>query len=325
MDQYKGFAEHIKSAKKIILTTHKNCDADGMGSELALYFALKQIGKDVRVIHFEAVHPRYQFLDSKKVVEVYKPDSSLTPDLIIAFDTNDNRLIEPLYTEHKSHSKVLFLDHHQILKSGPQPTEGSVIDSASASTGEMTYKLIQALEIKLNADIAYALYTSIAFDTHIFKYIRSSKQSFLIAADLLSYDIDSTYIHRMLFANASVYKLKFLAQILNQIEFSNADQTALCFISSKDMKVWNAGIEDTHDILDHILSVGTCKLAILVREIADSEFRISFRSKGKIKVLGLAEKFNGGGHNQASGATVNMDYKSLKQALLKESKQLITG
>lgn len=324
MDTYKTLAEKISKSKCILLTTHKNCDADGFGSELAMYYALKKAGKDVHVVHYEPVHPRYHFINKDHVVKVFSEDvAKMKPDLVLAFDTNDQRLVEPLYKAFAHTCPFIFLDHHQILQSGPQPTAGSIIDVNSASTGEIAFKLIEMLNLELDDDIAFALYTSIAFDTHVFKFIRSSKRSYEIASKLLSFNIDSTYIHQMLFANGTIEKLRFMAHILSRIEFGNHNRSAICYISAQEMHEHQAGIEETHDILDQIMSVGQCVLAILIREERQGTYRISFRSKGDIKVLGIAEKFNGGGHAHASGATVTTDLKDLKSQLHHETDLLL--
>lgn len=324
MDSYKKLAQKLMDAQCILLTTHKNCDADGFGSELALYYALKKIGKDVHVVHYEPVHPRYEFINKDHAVEVFGQEiANLQPEIIVAFDTNDLRLVEPLFNAFKDKCPIIFLDHHQILQSGPQPTPDSIIDVSSASTGEITYKLIKTLNIALDDDIAFALYTSIAFDTHVFKFIRSSRQSYEIASTLLDYNIDSTYIHQMLFANGTIEKLKFLGHTLSRVEFNNNNRSAICYISSEEMRVHQAGIEETHDILDQIMSVGQCLLAVLIREEQPGTYRLSFRSKGDVKVLNIAERFNGGGHSHAAGATVKTDLTQLKSDLHKEVNSII--
>ena len=42
--------EEIKAAESIVLLTHENPDGDAVGSALAMFIALKQIGKNVDVI-----------------------------------------------------------------------------------------------------------------------------------------------------------------------------------------------------------------------------------------------------------------------------------
>ena len=45
----KEISQEIKNAKSIAIFTHKNPDLDAFGSSLALYYACKQLGKDVDV------------------------------------------------------------------------------------------------------------------------------------------------------------------------------------------------------------------------------------------------------------------------------------
>ncbi len=315
MNSYSYLTDKIAASKNIILTTHKSCDGDGLGSELAIYYCLEQMNKNVRIFHQEALHPRYNFIDKESRVKNFDPKSDFKPDLMLAFDTNDHRMIEPVFSHYDGKCEIIFLDHHALLQKGPSPTENSIVDSAAASTGEMTFKLVKALGVPLNKKIAEALYTSIAFDTHVFKFIRNSRASFEMAAELMQYDIDCTWIHRMLFANYSANKVKFLGLSLKDIEFSQNNKVGLLMIPEKVIKSSAVEPEEIHDLVDFILGVNTCEIAVVARELEPNQFRISFRSKGKYKVLDLAEKFGGGGHELACGAYVTSDLKSLKSKL----------
>ncbi len=316
MNSYSYLVDKINSSQNIILTTHKSCDGDGLGSELAIFYCLEHLGKNVRIIHQEELHERYHFIDRENRVKGFDPNSDFTPDLVLAFDTNDHRIIEPVYSHYKNKCEIIFLDHHALLIKGPSPTENSIVDSQAASTGEMTYKLIKALGIPMNKKIAEALYTSIAFDTHVFKFIRSSNASFQIANELMSYGVDCTWIHRMLFANYSASKVKFLGLNLKNIEFRYNNTVGLLMIPYEIIEATEVETEEIHDLVDFILGVNTCEIAVVARELTKNNFRISFRSKGKYKVLEIAEKFGGGGHELACGAFVESQLEPLKATLL---------
>lgn len=318
MNSYSYLVDKINSCNNILLTTHRSCDGDGLGSELAIYYCLQTLKKNVRIVHQEELHERYKFIDKENVVKSPNDKLDFVPELIIAFDTNDHRMIEPVYSLYKDKCEIIFLDHHMILKTGPNPTEHSIIDSKAASTGEMTYKLVKALNIPISKKIAEALYTSIAFDTHVFKFIRSSQASFQIANELIGYGVDCTWIHRMLFANYSANKVKFMGLALRDIEFTHDNQVGILFIPHDIIKSTEVETEEIHDLVDLILGVNTCEIAVVAREIEKNFFRISFRSKGKYKVLELAEKFDGGGHALACGAFVHSELAPLKKQLTKD-------
>jgi phosphoesterase RecJ-like protein len=46
-------------------------------------------------------------------------------------------------------------------------------------------------------------------------------------------------------------------------------------------------------------------VAAFFRELPDGRFRVSLRSKGKLNVAHVAEGFGGGGHECASGCSVD--------------------
>jgi len=61
----------------------------------------------------------------------------------------------------------------------------------------------------------------------------------------------------------------------------------------------------SHSHLDHVLSIGGVEVAAFFRELGDGRYRVSLRSKGKLDVAHVAETFGGGGHECASGCSVD--------------------
>ncbi len=311
--------QKIKNAQSIILTTHKQCDGDGLGAMLGMYHALKSIQKNVRAINVDATPPKYQFLLPDQHIEYFDGNyAPLAPtDLTIVFDTNDKRLVSPLYEHLEKVSKdILFIDHHPILQTGPSPTQGSVIDTSAASTGELAFKLIKELEIPLNHDISRALYTSIAFDTQLFRYVRNSYRSHEIAAELLKFEKEPSAIHKHLFGNYSAKKLKYLSQVLSTMEFYHNDHLVFLYINSKDLFALGLDIDDSRDLVDMMMNIESIEIAALIREDEPDTFKMSLRSKGRLSVNDLAESLGGGGHMFSAGASVKMKSEELKQKII---------
>ncbi|EQC43114.1 bifunctional oligoribonuclease/PAP phosphatase NrnA [Bacteriovorax sp. DB6_IX] len=169
-DAIKRFNDQIKKATKIAITTHIHPDADGIGSEIALCMALKKIGKDVVCVNEKELFERYKYLDPQDVVRSYDDvkDSIDKLDLLIVTDTNSLPRIGPNVQELVLKSQeLLFIDHH------PCPKELAAIhciDSTKAATGELVAELIESLGLKIDKEMALALYTSIIIDTSSFRY-----------------------------------------------------------------------------------------------------------------------------------------------------------
>lgn len=316
-----GIIKQIKSANSILLSTHKQCDGDGLGAMLGLYHALKKAGKKVRVLAVDDIPKKYKFLNYEQYLETY--DQLKTPiettDLAMIFDTNDRRLVEPLYSNlEKKCNEIIFIDHHPILNQGPEPTPGSFIDTSAASTGEISYFVIKGLNIRLDEKIARALYTSLAFDTQIFKYVKNSANTHLICAELLEYERQADKIHRALFANYTRQKVSYLGKVLSEVEFLANDRIAILNLSRKDLESHSLDMDDSRDVIDMIMSIETVLCAAILREDAPNLYKMSLRSKGPIEVLGIAENFGGGGHMFASGAEIRGSYQEIRDRVVEQ-------
>ncbi len=237
--------------------------------------------------------------------------------MVLIFDTNDRRLLEPLWATLESKCKeILFVDHHPVLNTGPEPTAGSFIDTTAASTGEIAFFLIKALGIHLDEKIARALYTSIAFDTQLFKFVKNSCNSHLMAAELIGFVPRSEEIHRHLFSTHTKEKVAFLALAFGQIEYFHQGQIAVLKLKIKDIDDHNLEMDDSRDVIDMIMNITSLEAAALFREDKKNEYKMSLRSKGRIEVLGVAEAFHGGGHMFAAGAYITGDYAGIKKTVV---------
>lgn len=314
-----SIVRRIQNVKSIILSTHRQCDGDGLGALLALYHGLRKSGKNVRILTVDAVPKKYAFLEPEKHLEVFEGTHSeiTATDLSLIFDTNDRRLVEPLFSDLQKHCReILFVDHHPVLNQGPEPTAGSFIETRAASTGEISYFILKGLGIRFDERIAQALYTSISFDTQLFKFVKNSVNSHLIAAELLMHINNAEEIHRHLFSTHTVEKLAFLSKVLGQIEYFGNGKVAILKLRADDLSQHSLDMDDSRDVIDMLMNVNTLQAAALFREDAKNEYKLSLRSKGRIEVLGVAEAFQGGGHMFAAGAYIRGNYADIKEKVV---------
>ncbi len=320
--------QRISDAQNIILSTHRQCDGDGLGAELALYHALNKVGKKVRVINVDGTPRKYSYLNPDLHIQYYDQNTKLpeSVDLTLIFDTNDERLVEPLFAPLKKISKTIaFVDHHPLLLQGPHPSIESFIDISVASTGELAYQIIKGLQIPLDYEIARCLYTSITFDTQLFRFIRNSPASHLIAAELLQFQIQPDQIHKSLFGNQTVQKMAFLARTLSQIEYFCDGQLAVVKLKDSDLFHYNLEPDDSRDVIDMLMNIESLEAAALFREDDVNKYKMSLRSKGKIQVLAVAESLGGGGHIYAAGAFIHDEYQKIKSRVVDELSRLLNA
>jgi phosphoesterase RecJ-like protein len=319
IDRVATLVPTLRAASTIVLCTHKQCDGDGLGAQLALYYGLKKAGKRVRVLNVDETPRKYAFLGAERIVQCF--EGSHVPleatDVALIFDTNDHRLVEPLYSTLKEKCReIIFIDHHPVLVQGPPPTPSSIIDVAAASTGEIAYSLLCALGIEFDAEIARALYASIVFDTHLFRYIRRSPNSHLIAAELLRFERDPEEVHRRLFSDYTVDRMSFLSRALGRIQYAREGRIAVLKLRARDMLDFGLDLEASRDVIDLIMNIESLQAAVLFREDGSDRYKLSLRSKGAWDLLAIAESVGGGGHPFAAGAYLEGPYEPFRQKIV---------
>ena len=306
----------INVAKSILLTTHRQCDGDGFGCCVAMYHALKKMGKDVRIITVDEILDKYNFLEHKADVFLQPHKLLGSIDLTLIFDTNDRKLVEPLFSELETKSKeIMFIDHHPPLSYGVV-YPNTFIETQASATGEIAFRIIEALKVRMDRDIARALYTSLIFDTNMFKYVKNPEKLHSICSELLKYETDPEEIYREVFGTPSFEKISFISSILSRIELHFDRKFALFYVSQDDLNNYNLDYCEAYSILEILLDVHEIECIAMIRQEKDNQFKLSLRSKNDLEILSIAEHFKGGGHLFAAGATVGGNLESLKSKLI---------
>ena len=90
---WKKINEIIISCSKILLTTHENPDGDGLGSEVAMYHHLIEIGKDVKIINCSITPAMFDYINLNDCIETYDENNHLDwikeCELVVVFDVGD--------------------------------------------------------------------------------------------------------------------------------------------------------------------------------------------------------------------------------------------
>ncbi len=248
----------------------------------------------------------------------------LNSDLIFCLDFNSlERIFDLGEIINLSSSKKILIDHH------PNPTkfyDYSLHSSKAAATCELIYDFINLMGPMKDLDkpIAECLYAGIMTDTGSFKFSSTSSKVHRIVADLIDKGADVNKIHRLIYDNNTINKLKLLGfSISKRLNFMEEYNTAYFVLNRNDLKRFRYKKGDTEGLVNYALSIKNVNLASII--IEDKDFiKFSFRSIGKFSVNDFAKKhFNGGGHKNAAGGRLdeNLDValsKFLK--LIRENK-----
>jgi len=230
----------------------------------------------------------------------------LNSDLIFCLDFNNLERIFDLGNIIDSSSSIkILIDHH------PNPSkfyDYSLHSSKAAATCELIYDFINMMgNIKdLDKSISECLYAGIMTDTGSFKFSSTSSKVHRIVANLIDKGIDINKIHRLIYDNNSINKLKLLGfSISNRLNFLEEYNTAYFVLNRNDLKRFKYKKGDTEGLVNYALSIKNVNFASII--IEEKELvKFSFRSIGKFSVNDFAKNhFNGGGHKNAAGGRLD--------------------
>ncbi len=299
--------ERLRSAKKIVLLTHLNPDADTLCSAMALYDWLFRQQKKAFI--FNAGSEIAPYLDAlhyrEKVVHTW-PEGC---DVAVAFDCGDfNRLgIKSLDIP------LINIDHH-LSNEG----YGSLnyVDTKCVSTTQVLYNILIQSKQKISDVAASLLYIGLVSDSRSFGTDRVDAAVFRMAADLVEKGADAEVAHKLLFQSQSLARVRLIEQMLSNLELCCDAQVAVAWADAKMFETTGALRTDTEVVLDLLLSMKVVEVALVLRETQEAATKVSLRSKGLVDVNRLAESFGGGGHKRASGFESDQSLASCKQELL---------
>jgi phosphoesterase RecJ-like protein len=312
----KKIVEKIGESKKIAITSHIRPDGDSIGSSLALYLMLKQLGKEVKYINKDKPQPPISYFANTELIEyrdIYPEDF----DIVILIECSTE---ERSGQKHLNNYFRILIDHH---RSNDGQVELNWVDPDKSAVAIMVYQLGIALGIKFDKTIASLLYSGLVSDTGGFKFTNVNAESFQAAAALVKLGADPVYTNRLLFENYTKEKVLLISKVLGTLETYFDETVGFIFMFKSFLEELGLSDVETEDIVTIIRSIHKIKLVMFFKENDDRSFRVSLRSRNNIDSSIIAESFGGGGHLHASGFYVEGDIEDIKKITLKRIKNYL--
>jgi phosphoesterase RecJ-like protein len=309
MIDWKKIYQEIEKADSIMLTTHENPDGDGIGSIVALYQHLLVKNKRCRILLTSKLPEEFKFLDPDEKFEIFdeiKHTEWLSKvDLSILLDIgNYTRTGRMWNVIQKNGTTVVNIDHHPYPNGHPFTI--NVSDINASATGELIYSYLKAIDPDcLSKKVYEAIYIAIMTDTGSFSYNNTNVLCHEIAAHAIKAGVDTAKIHQKIYGSSSRPRIKLLAAVATNLQFTYNGKLVWFKITKEMMKKANAGKDDVDGFTDFARSIKGVEVSLMVFENADNSCRINFRSKGYYSINKIAQYFGGGGHSFAAGAKVS--------------------
>jgi len=304
-------AEIIKKGRAFLVTSHVRLDGDAVGSELALYEALKSLGKEAVVYNQDRTPQMYAFLpDAGVIVNRLGPLDGF--DAVFVLDCSEIERMGEEAPRIAGIRRIVNIDHHI---SNDRYGHLTLTDPEASSTGEMIFRLIDGMGIELTRDMAVNLYTAILTDTGAFRYSNTGPKTFAVAGRLLEKGADPAWIAQMVYETFPAVKIRLLGRALSTLEFDWQGRIAAVTVSKKMLEDAGAQWEHTEGFVEYPRSIEGVQVAAFFSEISEGLYKVSLRSKGRFSVEEVARKFGGGGHINAAAWRIQGDYDAVKRRL----------
>ncbi|HEU4323461.1 MAG TPA: bifunctional oligoribonuclease/PAP phosphatase NrnA [Roseiflexaceae bacterium] len=315
-------ARQIAQAQRIVLLTHINPDGDAIGSLLGLWHALAALGKQATPIASSAMPGYALWLPGIEHVRVYQPGDALPEaDLVIMADTASLPRVGKVYDEHAAtltSLPLVIIDHH-VTNEGAGTV--NLIRPASASTCELLYTLFREMGVPISADLATCLLLGVVTDTQSFQTSATKPESLRITADLLEDGADHRrVVHEVYFA-LPASSAELIGAALNAMRIDGP--IAWTTVSQEMMERTGAEDEAADEVVRMMQRISGVQALALFKERADGTTKISLRSLPPRNVAEIARIWGGGGHAQASGATLMMPPSQAADEVLPHLRRLV--
>ena len=306
-------AEFLLENDRYVILTHRKPDGDTLGSAAALCLGLRTLGKTAHILENPETGARLAFL-----TEGLTRENAAETDTVIAVDVAAPGMLPKCFAAFAERTQ-LRIDHHG---SSTPFADKELVDSASASCAELIWDVLQEMGVRLNREIANALYVGISTDTGCFRYANTTAHTFRAAAACAEAGADIFRLNQLLFETNSLAKLRMHAWIAENLRLFDDGKKAIVAIPR--------AVEDllgvTEDDMDNISSFprtveGVCMAATL-RQTKDGITKISLRAVPGYDAAAVCAHFGGGGHKGAAGASTTASLeetaRQLEEIMLKQ-------
>lgn len=302
-------AAALRDRQSFILTSHARPDGDAIGSQLALAFALRAMGKKVRLINRDPAPLPYKTFPGVSDIEL-STFADGAADAVVTLECSD---ITRPGVDGLDKYFVVNIDHHL-----GNAMYGAVnwFDGDAAACAEMVADVIDALGVTWTKEIAAHLYLGIATDTGGFRHGPISARTFDACRRIAETGLQPSALSRQIFDSFGIGRVKLTGLMLSRMELRHNNRLAILEFDDALLMSCGATVDDTEGLVNLPLGASEVSAVALFKGQPDGSLRVSLRSKNDVDVRAVAERWGGGGHKNAAGCTLAGDVASQKRALL---------
>lgn len=315
----------IGSSRFVVLATHENPDADGLGSVLALGLALARGGRTVRRLENGPIPANLSGLPGLDRVPAWEGAGDELPDLVLLFDCHRRSRLGDARVHLDGASFVAAIDHHPLDPRGSDVDCLWLVEDAPSST-MLVHSLILAAELpELDAAQASNLYAGLLTDTGGFRHGNTTEDALRAAADLVRDGADAAALAESLLHGRRPQAVRLTGEVLAGTSFLHEGRIAVMVVDRALLARTGARFDESESLASQLTGIEGVRFGVLMREVGPGAWRVSLRANGEAAVDGVARSFGGGGHRAAAAFTAEGSREAVRSQVVAALSRALEG
>jgi phosphoesterase RecJ-like protein len=248
--------------------------------------------------------------DSVMVAQTLPADFPTDFDLVVTLECPS---LDRAGFEGLDQRPILNIDHHPA---NPGYGEVNFLDEEAPAVGEMVWQMFHEAGVKPTLEAATNSYVALSTDTGDFRYSNATGRAFRAAAEMVEGGARPDVVAQWIHGRKNVASVRLLGEALRTLELLEGGRVASLHVDEEAFQRSDARPEDTEEIINHPRAMDGVRAVAFFKQWEPGVVRVSLRSKGTVDVRQVAAQFGGGGHNNASGCTVNGSLEEVRQMIL---------
>ena len=304
----------LRSAQRVLLTSHRRPDGDGTGSMAGLASLLRALGKTAVIYSVDPIARRYKWLPLvNTVVHTISFDERF--DCTIVVDCADVSLLGDTLPPPEVRGVLITLDHHA---SGHPFGDIAVWDPAAAAVGVLVVRIAEREGWPITPEAAIPLYVSLISDTGGFRHANTNAEALHVGSTLIASGVVPATIAASLEERPSPGKLRLLGSVLSTLELHCAGRVGVLSVTTEMVDGARASWEDIEGMVNWGRNVEGVQVGVLLTTAKGGGVRVSMRSRSdKVDVGRVCMTLGGGGHPGAGGCHMNDSLVATKERVVR--------
>lgn len=311
----------VKRYHRFLITAHVRADGDAIGSEIALYYALKDMGKSVSIANDSAVPQVYRFIVPNGGIYIYPELPKEEAEVVFALDCPTLDRLGKTRECIPKDAKIINIDHHI---SNENFGNINIVTEDVCATGEILLSIFKELKVNISPDIATALYVAILTDTGRFTHTNTTPEALRAAAFLIECGARHNEVTKNVYNTNSFNQIQLNAHVLNTVKLHFENRIATVWVTKEMLEKTRVDAIDTQELADIPISIEGVYVGVLLREMTKPSWvKVSMRSRNGFDVNNVAKIFGGGGHKYAAGCEIQGSILEVQKLILGELEKVL--